>query len=99
VDECGTTGTPSVVICRCEGATREQIDAAIEAGASSLDDLKRRTLAGMGLCQGVYCLDEMARMLARKAGIDLAQVMPMTCRPPVGGVRLAALAKTVGRDD
>ncbi|MGE3796334.1 MAG: (2Fe-2S)-binding protein [Thermomicrobiales bacterium] len=79
-------------VCRCEEVTAAQIDAAITAGASSLNDLKRRTRAGMGLCQGAYCLNVMAQMLSEALNIPLSDLTPMTLRPPVGGITLQALA-------
>lgn len=81
-----------VCICRCEEVTAEQIVAAIEAGSTTLNDLKRRTRAGMGLCQGAYCLGEMASLLSARTNQPISSIAPMTMRPPVGGVSLDALA-------
>lgn len=86
-------------ICRCEEVTSDQIDAAIAAGSTSLNDLKRRTRAGMGLCQGAYCLPEMATILSTSLHRPLSAIAPMTVRPPVGGVSLAALAEASRVDD
>ncbi len=69
-----------------------QIEAAIDAGSTTLNDLKRRTRAGMGLCQGTYCLSEMAALLSARTGQPLSAIAPMTMRPPAGGVSLEALA-------
>ncbi|MBD1581470.1 FAD/NAD(P)-dependent oxidoreductase [Pseudoalteromonas sp. S16_S37] len=43
------------VVCRCEQATRSQIDKAIEQGAKDITTLKMRTRIGMGDCQGKTC--------------------------------------------
>ncbi|BBN80857.1 hydrogen cyanide synthase subunit HcnB [Pseudoalteromonas sp. A25] len=43
------------VVCRCEQATRGQIDQAIEQGAKDITSLKMRTRIGMGDCQGKTC--------------------------------------------
>jgi NAD(P)H-nitrite reductase large subunit len=86
-------------ICRCEEVSEQALLTAIEASASSLNDLKRRTRAGMGLCQGAYCLPEMAEMLAARTGQPLAAIPPMTMRPPVGGVTLTALAAAVPAEE
>ena len=59
---------PPCFVCRCEEVTPERIVEVIAAGATSLNDLKRRTRAGMGLCQGIYYLPEMARLLAGQTG-------------------------------
>ncbi len=40
-----------IIICRCQEVTRQEILDAIEQGATTVDGVKRRTRAGMGLCQ------------------------------------------------
>jgi bacterioferritin-associated ferredoxin len=68
-------------LCRCECITTEQVDAAIAEGNLTINDVKRRTRAGMGICQGIFCLSAMAeRLLA--AGVDAGAIEPMTSRPP-----------------
>ena len=42
-------------LCRCESVTRQAIDTAVQNGAVSLGEIKRRTRLGMGQCQGRYC--------------------------------------------
>ena len=42
-----------IIICRCQEVTRQEILDAIEQGATTVDGVKRRTRAGMGLCQGM----------------------------------------------
>ena len=46
------------IICRCEMVTEAEIRAAVRrpVGARSVDGVKRRTRAGMGCCQGGFCL-------------------------------------------
>ena len=88
-----SAGKPSCFVCRCEEVTAELLEEAISLGAATLNDLKRRTRAGMGLCQGTYCLGEMARMLAEQTGRPVAEIMPMTFRPPAKPVTLDALAR------
>ena len=83
-----------IIVCRCEDVAIQDIRNAIAAGASTLNDLKRRTRGGMGLCQGAYCLQEMASLLAISLNVPLSSLSPMTMRPPVGGVTLTALAET-----
>lgn len=93
------TPEPGICICRCVGIDEATLVAAIDAGASSLDDLKRRTFAGMGFCQGAYCLHEMARLLSERTGKPLAAFPPMTMQPPVGGVTLTVLAAATPTED
>ena len=41
-----------LIICRCEEVTEGEIKKAIRSGARTITGIKRRTRAGMGLCQG-----------------------------------------------
>jgi len=43
------------IICRCEEATLADIRKAVDDGAASINDIKRRTRLGMGHCQGRFC--------------------------------------------
>jgi len=54
-----------MIICRCEEITETEIVEAIRDGAESLNDIKRRTRAGMGLCQGRTCRGIVSQMLAK----------------------------------
>ena len=80
-------------ICRCEEVTQAEVEGAISAGACTINDVKRRTRAGMGACQGVYCLNHIAAILALRTATPLAQLVPMTTRPPVRWITVSALAE------
>ena len=58
------------IVCHCERVTRGEIldAAAATIPGRSLDGLRRRTRAGLGRCQGFYCLAEVARLLAGASG-------------------------------
>ncbi len=85
---------PGTVLCRCEGIVTAEVDTAIRAGAASVNDIKRRTRAGMGDCQGALCVSLMVGRLTA-AGIGESQVAgigPMTARPPVRPITVGELA-------
>jgi NAD(P)H-nitrite reductase large subunit len=82
----------AVEICRCETVTRAAVEAAIAAGAMTVNDVKRRTRCGMGLCQGVYCVPQVAALLAERFGDPLVEIAPMTARAPVRPLPLEELA-------
>ena len=82
-------------VCRCEEILHATIAEAIAEGAPTLNELKRRTRAGMGVCQGVYCLPEMADLLATATRTPLEEIAPMTSRPPARLLALDELAKLV----
>jgi NAD(P)H-nitrite reductase large subunit len=86
------TEMAGVTVCRCEEITGEEIAAAIGEGARTLNDVKRRTRAGMGMCQGRWCSHAIAVIVAAETGQPLAMLSPMTARPPVQPVLLGVLA-------
>ena len=65
------------IVCHCERVTRGEIlDTASSAiPARTLDGLRRRTRAGLGRCQGFYCLAEVARLLAGASGRTVSAVV------------------------
>ena len=82
----------TVVVCRCEEIASAVIADAIAAGARTVDDVKRRTRAGMGLCQGIFCMPFIAATVAEATGTPIEHIVPMTARPPVRPIPLEALA-------
>ncbi len=62
------------VICRCEGVSEGEIIEAIKRGATTIDGVKRRVKAGMGRCQGGYCMEHVIRLLNEYAGIDIKNI-------------------------
>lgn len=80
-----------VIICRCEEITMSEIIEAIEDGCDSVTWVKRKTRAGMGLCQGRTCGRLVARLITQQTGQDLADVLPDTRRPPVRPIPLEIL--------
>ena len=82
----------SQLICRCEELTRGDIEKAIDEGATTIDGIKRRTRAGMGLCQGKSCERLVARILSEKLGRPLAEFIPATYRAPVRPISMGVIA-------
>lgn len=64
------------IICRCETVTEAEILAAIRrpVGAHTIDAVKRRTRAGMGRCQGGFCMPRVASIISEETGIPLQEV-------------------------
>ncbi len=64
------------VICRCETVTEMEAVNAIHAiiPAANMDAVKRRTRTGMGRCQGGFCHNRVAAILARELGIPVTAV-------------------------
>ncbi|MDQ2785884.1 MAG: (2Fe-2S)-binding protein [Chloroflexota bacterium] len=85
-----------MTICRCEEISSAEITTAISEGARTLNDVKRRTRAGMGMCQGRWCSHAIAALVVAETGQPLTALAPMTARPPVQPVTLGVLADLEG---
>jgi len=58
------------IVCRCEHVSEQEIRAAVRAGARTLDEIKFRTLAGMGRCQGGFCTSRVLEIMAEEMGVS-----------------------------
>lgn len=87
-----------LVICRCEEVSLEEILEAINEGAGTINEVKRRTRAGMGLCQGKTCRRLVTQILARQTGQPVGEVLPSTFRPPVRPIALGILSSVEGEE-
>jgi len=56
------------IICRCEGVTRAEIEAAVDDGAAEMNQVKQFTRCGMGPCQGRMCGETAAELVGAKIG-------------------------------
>lgn len=80
-----------ILICRCEEICEKEIQEAIADGATTITGIKRRTGAGMGLCQGRTCRRLISAILTQQTGTDPADIEPPTTRPPVRPVKVSTL--------
>jgi len=80
------------IICRCEEVRRSEIETAVSRGSDTVDTVKRRTRAGMGICQGKFCACHVAAIIAGETGKPAEALPPGRNRPPVIPVSLQALA-------
>lgn len=72
-----------VIICRCQEVTELEIVQAIREGAVTINGVKKRTHAGMGICQGKTCERMIAALISRETNIPLDEIVPDTQRAPV----------------
>lgn len=64
------------IVCRCESISEGQIVDACSRSilARSVDGIKRRVRAGMGRCQGGFCLPKVMEILVKQYGLDWKDV-------------------------
>ena len=91
VDRWCDTGEHEVLICRCEEVAKAEIVEAIKEGAQTIDEIKRRTRAGMGLCQGKTCRRLIQKILAQLTDQEIEEIMPSRHRPPTRPISLKFL--------
>ncbi|MDO5726145.1 MAG: NAD(P)/FAD-dependent oxidoreductase [Tissierellia bacterium] len=65
------------IICRCENITEGEIVDVIHrnAGATTVDGIKRRIRPGSGRCQGGFCQPKVLEILARELGKDITEIV------------------------
>ena len=63
-------GDPERFVCRCEQVKESTIEDALNRNieVTTVDGIKRRTRAGMGLCQGNFCRTRVFEYLKEKVG-------------------------------
>lgn len=84
--------TPATIVCRCEDVTRAEIDAACDAGAHDINQLKAWTRCGMGPCQGRTCGDITGELLMRRMGAASRETVGcFSARTPLRPVTVEAL--------
>ena len=64
------------IICRCEEVSLGEIKQAIHnpLGVATIDGVKRRVRAGMGRCQGGFCMPLVVKTIAEETGVDFCSV-------------------------
>ena len=72
-----------LIVCRCEEVTVGEIRKAIAEGAVTVEGIKKRTRAGMGLCQGRTCSKLVSRILGSETGLKADQIARDTARMPI----------------
>lgn len=86
------------VICRCETVTEGEIVDAIRrpAGARTVDGIKRRLRAGMGRCQGGFCMPRVVEIISRELGLPYSEVLKGSSK---GYIVTGKLKESLGAGD
>lgn len=65
-----------IIVCRCEEISRGEIADAIHSPIPvyTVDGIKRRVGAGMGRCQGGFCLPNVMQIISEEAGKDMLTI-------------------------
>ncbi|MHC4916183.1 MAG: FAD-dependent oxidoreductase [Planctomycetota bacterium] len=87
------TAESDPVICRCEDVRLSEVEAAIDAGYGSFEELKRVLRVGMGPCQSRTCGRMVLGILSRRLGRPAAELAPMRVRPPLQPISFRVLSE------
>jgi NADPH-dependent 2,4-dienoyl-CoA reductase/sulfur reductase-like enzyme len=71
------------ILCRCEEVSVGAVESAFAEGYMTTGDVKRRTRAGMGRCQGRYCGPILDALIAERAGREQDEYSGFAPRAPV----------------
>ena len=65
------------VVCRCESITEGEMRDAFRSPVPprSVDGIKRRTMAGLGRCQGGFCGPQVVKLLAQNMGLTEDKIL------------------------
>ena len=85
--------TDDTIVCRCEEVTAGDLLALLDEGVTDPNIVRARNRAGMGRCQGRNCSSHVAAMIARRGGVSIDRVEPLTVRPPVKPIPISAIAE------
>ena len=80
-----------LIICRCEEIKKGEILDVLKMGHTDMNEIKRITRAGMGLCQGKTCKRLISRIIADETGQPISEIAPSSFRPPVRPIKLRVL--------
>ncbi len=90
--------TERSLLCACEDVTYDEARAAVRAGHTDMESVKRYTGLGTGVCQGRSCLSSLAGLL-HELGASPESLAPTTPRPPAWPVPLGVLAARADDDE
>ena len=64
------------IVCRCETVSEGEIIDALRRNpkATDIDGVKRRTRAGMGRCQGGFCMPYVMRLIEKETGKPMTEI-------------------------
>ena len=80
------------IICRCEEVTLNEICEHLSSSLTS-KEIKLKTRAGMGICQGKTCRPLIDRIVSKKTNTPIPDQSSLTSNFPIRPISLTDLAK------
>ena len=97
-DLANETMSDEATLCRCESISRGDFERQLQLNPHvvSADAAKLLTRAGMGMCQGRLCGDNVTRTIARQRGLTVTEVGTFQAQAPIKPVQLEVLCSRGG---
>ncbi len=83
----------NIIICRCEDVTLADVEAIMNDGYTSFEEIKRILRVGMGPCQGNTCGQLLQKEISKYLKIPLNEVETHRVRPLISGVKLKSIVE------
>ena len=80
-------------VCRCELVTMGHIRKEIQLGCLTIGEIKQRTRAGMGRCQGRYCASFLTEILESKTNAPIDEEKFFAPRFPINPIKINEITK------
>ena len=81
-----------IILCRCEEISKGDIRRAIHNGLRTMNEIKRETRCGMGLCQGQTCTKIIRSFIAAELGCPVKEIGLSTPRTPARPIPMKVMA-------
>tara|TARA_Y100001970_G_scaffold7932_1_gene9087 strand:- start:2583 stop:4355 length:1773 start_codon:yes stop_codon:yes gene_type:complete len=81
-------------ICRCELVKNTHIRKALDSGCQSISEIKQKTRAGMGRCQGRYCSQFIAEIVSSVTNEPIGEKSFFAPRFPLSPVTIGEILST-----
>ena len=81
-------------ICRCELVKNTHIQNALDSGCQSISEIKQKTRAGMGRCQGRYCSQFIAEIISSVTNEPIGEKSYFAPRFPLSPITIGEISST-----
>ncbi len=81
-------------ICRCELVKNTHIQNALNSGCQSISEIKQKTRAGMGRCQGRYCSQFIAEIISSETNEPIGEKSYFAPRFPLSPITIGEISST-----
>lgn len=82
-----------IYLCRCENVTLADLHKILDAGVTSMEEVKRYTRCTKGPCQGRTCKELIAKEMARYLHVPIESIDIPKDRAPIKPIPMGEIVK------